>query len=96
MDRLKVYNCKDLPSTTLVETEDKGSQSETDQTQRTRVGNFEERRVVDLRHHGLVRLLDISVSLLIVMMRMVAVILVAIFLVGILCRSCCPVGGRSA
>ena len=87
-----------LPSAALVKTKNKGSQSETNQTKRTRVGGLE-RRVVNLRHHGLVRLLDVVVSLFMVVVRMVAVIVtteVTILLVGILCRGSCPVGWRSA
>ena len=88
-----------LPSTALVKTKNKGSQSETDQTKRTRVGGLE-RRVVNLRHHGLVRLLDVVVSLSVVVVRMVAVIVTTIvstiLLVGILRRGGCPVGWRSA
>jgi hypothetical protein len=90
------YACEvviNLPSTALVKAKNKGSQSETDQTKRTRVGSLE-RRVVDLRHHGLVRLLDILVSFFIVV-RVVAMIMTAVFLVGILCRGSCPLRGRS-
>lgn len=88
-----------LPSTALVKTKNKGGQSETDQTKRTRVGGLE-RRVVNLRYHGLVRLLDVVVSFFMVVVRMVAMIVTTIvatiFLVGILCRGGCPVGWRSA
>lgn len=84
-----------LPSTALVETKNKCSQSETNQAKRTRVGNLEERRVVDLRYHGLVRLLNVLVPFFIVVVRMVAMIMAAVFLVGILCRGSCPVGWRS-
>jgi hypothetical protein len=88
-----------LPSTALVKTKNKGGQSETDQTKRTRVGGLE-RRVVNLRYHGLVRLLDVVVSFFMVVVRMVAVIVTTIvttiFLVSILCRGSCPVRWRSA
>lgn len=82
-----------LPSTALIQAKNKRRQSETDQTQWTRVGNSVEGRVVDLRHHGLVRLLDMGARYMMAVV-VATVVMHIVLLIGIMGRGAGPVGRR--